>query len=254
MKPSVFRALVLAAVAASSAAVFASPKANGTLETFRNGDGGWVGRIGPNGTGVTWIEEDFGKPRPSLRTKYSDFLKNGLRWYNEGNGFTGDYALVPSFTFGVDVNTLSLIEGQEVTTRDLMVWFLDFQHPPAGYDSISVGVKIGTLTTGAGWQRWSVTIPDTDALELPEGWVGTGATDPVTGEPTLPAGRSFSEVMHHVDQIAIQTLRQPNVLVLDSFDVAIDNIYVVANCPGTHAHPAAAMDLATKVGSPFRKC
>jgi hypothetical protein len=254
MHPSLRATLALAAVAAFSTAASAAPAINGTVNTFAHGDGGWVGRIGPNGTGLTFIEERTGQRKPSLRTQYDDFLKNGLRWYNDGRGWTGNYAVVPSFTFGVDVDAFQLSEGQNVVTRDLWVYFLDTQHPPRGYDSISVGVKIGTMQVGQGWQRMTVTIPDTTATELPAGWVGTGATD-ADGNPMLPKGRTFAEVMSHVDEIAIQTGRQANVLLLDAYDVAIDNPYITAECPGATARfslektpaPAAA-------GSPFQPC
>lgn len=254
MKPSLSTTLVLAALVACSAAADAAPVINGVYSSFKNDDGGWVGRIGPNGTGVTFVDETLGKRKPSYRTQYDDFLKNGLRWYNDGKRWTGDYSVVPSVAFGVDVNTLKLQEGQGYTTRDLMVYFLDYQHPPKGYDSISVGVKIGTLQMGLGWQHLTVTIPDTASLDLPEGWIGTGATD-ADGNPMLPKGRTFAEVMSHVDEVAIQTVRQPSLLVLDDFDVAIDNPYIAAVCPGTSAKfsldktPAAAT-----AGSPFRPC
>lgn len=254
MKPSLSTPLVLAALAAFSAAADATPAINGVYSTFKNDDGGWVGRIGPNGTGVTFIEPALGDHKPSYRTQYDDFLKNGLRWYNDGKRWTGDYSVVPSVSFGVDVNTLKLQEGQNYTTRDLMVYFLDYQHPPKGYDSISVGVKIGTLQMGLGWQHLTVTIPDTTSPELPAGWVGTGATD-ADGNPTLPRGRTFAEVMSHVDEIAIQTVRQPNVLVLDDFDVAIDNPYVAAVCPNASARfSLEKAPLATAQHSPFRAC
>ena len=254
MKPSLSTTLALAALAAFSAAADATPAINGMVSTFKNDDGGWVGRIGPNGTGVTFIEATLGDRKPSYRTQYDDFLKNGLRWYNDGKRWTGDYAVVPSFSFGVDVNTLKLQEGQNYTTRDLMVYFLDYQHPPKGYDSISVGVKIGTLQMGQGWQRMTVTVPDTTSLTLPEGWVGTGATDR-DGNTMLPPGRTFAEVMAHVDEIAIQTVRQSNILVLDDFDVAIDNPYVAAVCPNASAKFSLDKTPAPAVhGSPFQPC
>lgn len=255
MKASLSACLAIAGLALSCAAAQAAPAANGMVTTFKNGDGGWIGRIGPNGTGVTFVEERFGDRKPSYRTQYSDFLKNGLRWYNDGKRWTGDYSVVPSFTFGVDVNTFKLQEGQNATTRDLMVYFIDAHHPPKGYDSISVGVKIGTLEMGTGWQQFTVTIPDTHSLTLPDGWVGTGATD-ADGNPMLPPGRTFAEVMSQVDEIAIQTVRQPNVLVLDDFDVAIDNPHVVAVCPGS-VKSAFSLDkapLAPTANSPFRAC
>ena len=254
MKPSPSTLFTLAALALSCATAQAAPAINGVYSTFKNDDGGWVGRIGPNGTGVTFIEPTLGKRKPSYRTQYDDFLKNGLRWYNDGRRWTGNYALVPSFSFGVDVNTFKLQEGQLYVTRDLMVWFLDYQHPPKGYDSISVGVKIGTLQMGQGWQHLTATIPDTASLTLPEGWVGTGATDR-DGNTMLPPGRTFAEVMSHVDEIAIQTVRQSNILVLDDFDVAIDNPYVAAACP--NASPRFSLDktpAAAANGSPFQPC
>jgi hypothetical protein len=254
MKPRVLSLIALAAALAAGTAL-AAPGENGMRTTFKKGETGWVGRVGPNGTGITYVEEKFGSPRPSLRTQYDDFLKNGLRWYNDGHGFTGDYGVVPSFTFGVDVDTLSLVEGQSQTTRDLMVWFLDYQNPPEGYEAISVGVKIGTLQAGTGWQHWVATVADTASTELPEGWIGTGATDPNTGGSILPPGRTFAEVMHHVDEIAIQTVRQSNIFALDYFDVAIDNPSVIANCPGgAKVRPTADVPPGAKKGSPFSPC
>lgn len=255
MKPSLFPTLTLAAIAAFSAAAEAAPVLNGMATTFKNGDGAWVGRIGPNGSGVTWVDDRLGNKRPSYHTQYDDFLKNGLLWYNHSKQWTGDYSVVPSFTFGVDVNAITVQEGVYATTRDLMVYFLDHENPPEGYDSISVGVKIGTLQVGLGWQRWSVTIPDTKSLELPEGWIGTGATD-ADGNPMLPPGRTFAEVMAHVDSIGIQTVRQSNVIPLDYFDVAIDNPYISAVCPGAATRSSLEKPAGVQAlqGSPFQPC
>jgi hypothetical protein len=250
-----FPALAFAALAALATSSQAGQAVNGQVSSFKKGEAGWVGRVGPNGTGLTYIDTTMGAPRPALHTQYDDFLKNDLRFYNDKKGWTGNYAVVPSFTFGVDVNAITVQEGQGDITRDVMVYFLDFKHPPQGYDSISVGTKIGTLEMGQGWQHWSITVPDTTSLTLPDGWVGTGATDD-QGNSILPPGRTFAEVMSHVDEVAIQTVPQPSKLVLDYFDVAIDNPSISAVCANQARRPFSVDKpaLPAAKGSPFQPC
>jgi len=255
MKHISLPALAVLALAALATTAHAGQAVNGQVTNFKKGEAGWVGRVGPNGSGETWVDDTMGKKLPSLHTQYADFLKNSLRFYNDNRAWKGDYSVVPSFSFSVDVNAITVQEGQGYITRDLMVYFLDFKNPPPGYDSIAVGTKIGTLEMGQGWQHWSITVPDTTSLTLPEGWVGAGATDD-EGNPILPPGRTFAEVMSNVGEIAIQTVPQPNKLVLDYFDVAIDNPAISAVCANQVQKPFSVDKnaLPSAKGSPFQPC
>ena len=86
------------------------------------------------------------------------------------------------------------------------------------------------------WRSWEVTIGDPDAVEPPPGWGGTGAEDPETFEPTLPANRSFASVLAGADEIAFTTLQPGWGFGFTDFDVRVDNIRFAAclapGCPG----------------------
>jgi hypothetical protein len=193
----------------------------GDITTFDNGAEGWVGPAGPGG--ATFIDGGFGNPAPSLRTQFNDF---GITFSNDSNpGFIGDYTQAPQAIIGIDVYTTFLnFFGQDVT-RDFIVDLRDYDNPEPGYPWTSVWYNIGVLdAANPGWHTWGVTITDTSATELPPGWGGYGAEDPVTFEPELPADRTFASVLAGVDEIAFTTLVPGFFFGFTDHDVAVDNI------------------------------
>jgi hypothetical protein len=224
--------LLCAALAAMSAGAIAAP--SNQLETFDNGQGSWIGRGGLSSTGKTYVDPNVGNQAPSLHTTYNDFLLNGFRDYTEdpASGFVGDYTTSKSVTIGIDVDTLSLQEGQNQTTRHLSVELDDYEHAQPGYDALALSYDFGAvLDSSKGWQHLSVTIADTSATGLPAGWSVIGYDDP-NGNPisnSLPPGITFADVLAHVDTLAFQSSPRSSPQTLTNFDVAVDNISLSGN-------------------------
>ena len=72
-----------------------------------------------------------------------------------------------------------------------------------------------------------VTIADTHAAALPAGWGGYGA-ETEFGEPILPAGTTFADVLRGVDEITFTTAVPGWFYGFTYFDVSLDNIGVSA--------------------------
>lgn len=215
-------ALVAAALVASSLPAAAVQTAT---TTFSDGTEGWAGPEGSGGR--SWVTRFQGNERPAYRTRFSNF---GITFANSSNAdFIGDYTAVPALEIGLDVKTLAVTFFGQPVTRDLIVELRDYDNAPEGLPWVSVWAKVGTLDASVGgWSSWSVTISDTSALALPSGWGGYGAEDPVTYEPTLPAGRTFASVLAGVDEIAFTTFVPGYVYGETAFNVIVDNLFVRA--------------------------
>jgi hypothetical protein len=71
---------------------------------------------------------------------------------------------------------------------------------------------------------------------LPTGWFGAGAEDPVTFEPILPAGRTYSNVLASIDEVRVTTFQPGFFYGFRLFDIGIDNINAtVIPAPGSAA-------------------
>lgn len=198
-----------------------------TLVDFSNGTGGWEG-VNPwepiPGQG-TWIDPSMGNTAPALHTVNPDTFT--LTWTNTTTAVTGNYAGAGSVTIGLDVRANSIINlftGAEVS-RDLVVELRDYDNTSGGLPWTSVWFNLGTIAAGLGWQHLSVTIADTTSAALPAGWHGYGAETEL-GEPILPAGTSFADVLSGVDEIAFTTAVPGWFFGFTYFDVALDNIGV----------------------------
>jgi hypothetical protein len=207
------------------------------LESTTTGfDAGREGWTAPQGSGgASWITRRAGNDAPAYRTVFEDF---GITFSNHRNAsFLGDYTALPAIEIGLDVRTKTIEYFGADVTRDLVVELRDHDNAPDGMPYVSVWYKLGTLdATVKGWNSFSVTIDDTSAIDLPEGWGGYGAEDPDTYEPMLPEGRSFASVLAGVDEIAFTTLVPGFMYGFTFFDVAVDNLHVRAVPePGTAA-------------------
>jgi hypothetical protein len=67
-----------------------------------------------------------------------------------------------------------------------------------------------------------VTIGDTSSSVLPSGWGGYGNT----GDPSLPPGRTFADVLAGVDEIAFTTFVPGSFYGWTGYDVAVDNLSI----------------------------
>jgi len=196
---------------------------------FSSGAGGWEG-INPwepvPGWG-TFIDTSLGNAAPALHTRVPDSFM--VHWTNTTAAVTGDYTQSPRVTIGLDVNATSIINlftGMEVT-RELVVELRDYDNTSGGLPYTSVWFNLGTIGAGMGWQHLSVTIADTHATALPAGWGGYGA-ETALGEPILPAGTSFADVLRGVDEITFTTAVPGWFYGFTHFDVSLDNIGVSA--------------------------
>lgn len=208
--------LALAIFAAAGAAAYGD-----ALVTFAGGTEGWEGPSGPGG--ATFLDTQNGNPAPSLRTQFVDF---GITFRNNSNPeFIGDYTRAPQVALTVDAYTYAINFFGAPVTRDLILELRDYDNPPRGYPYVSVWYDLGDLDpSNPGWHTYSVLIGDTGSATLPGGWGGYGAEDPVTFEPILPPGRTFTNVLDNVDEIALTTFRPGFLYAGTQFDVAIDNV------------------------------
>ena len=64
------------------------------------------------------------------------------------------------------------------------------------------------------------------STDLPQGWGGYGAEDPVTFEPILPPGVTYADVMASTDELAFTTYEPGWFFGFTVFDVRYDNVFV----------------------------
>jgi PEP-CTERM motif len=218
-------AVALVGLAALAASALPAQAMQPATVTFADGTEGWAGPSGAGGR--SWLAPFQGQQRPAYRTRFSDF---GISFTNSSNSdFVGDYTVLPALEIGLDVKTLALSFFGAPATRDLIVELRDYDNAPDGLPWVSVWARLGTLDPNqSDWTTLSVTIADTSATALPAGWGGYGAEDPVTYEPTLPAGRSFASVLAGVDEIAFTTFVPGYFYGETAFDVVVDNLFVRA--------------------------
>jgi hypothetical protein len=210
---------VLAGLLLSVVSAVASAATTPTTVTFSNGTEGWAG-VG-DGQGGSWIDNTGGKGGSSYHTQiYETF---GLNWVTRTNqAFVGDYSKARSVTLGIDVRATSItFEGIEVR-RHLVVELRDYHNPYGNMPYTSVWYDLGEFGADKpGWQHMSVTIPDTTSDALPRGWGGYGS-----GEVSLPPGRTFANVLSHIDEVAFTTYVPGYFYGFTNFDVEVDNITV----------------------------
>ena len=200
-----------------------STSAQETVVTFDRGTEGW---IGPSGSGgATVIDPEGGNPGANLRTVFNDF---GITFRNGTNpAFAFDYTTVPSLSLGLDLLVESIDFSGIPVSRPWLVELRDFDDPPGGFPWVSVWFKFTDISAaGQGdWTSFDVTIDDTSALELPPGWRGFGAEDG-GGNPTLPADRTFQDVLAGIDEIAFTTLEPGFFFGFTDHDLRLDNIRI----------------------------
>jgi hypothetical protein len=231
---------------ATTTTLSASPE---TVVTFDSGARGWSGPGGPGG--ATTIDIDDGTPAPSLRTVFNDF---GVTFRTTTNdAFVRDYttqALTVRFSVDTKVRFLNFF-GQDVS-RPWLIELRDFDLGMDGYPWSGVWYKFADISAAqhGEWTTFTVTIEDSTASDLPAGWEGTGAEDPMTFEPTLPAGVTFADVLAGVDEVVFTTLEPGFFFSFTDHDIALDNITVAVGpaAPGCNpsdiAEPFGVTDLA----------
>lgn len=217
-----------------------------TVSSFDGGDpeGWWTtGLPGPS----TFVDFSDGSPPPALRTiRTSTFIT--LR--NASAAWTGNYsAFAPGgFTFALDVHSRSVRFGEQNVTSPLVLQLRDYDDAGA-YPWVSVYFILGEIGTESvngqpGWHTLFVSVADPSAAVLPEGWGGTGDEPPPNYTPALPPGRTFASVLEGVDEVALVTLVPGFFSLGVDYDIAVDNIRLIA-LPEPSGMPIAGAAAAT---------
>lgn len=197
----------------------AAAAAQPTVVGFDNGAEGWLWT-----GGEIPIEADGGHPDAHAHLAAASLSAITLQT-DSHSAFIGDFSASKGVRLGVDVKVESLIANGNPVTRDLVVEFRSHALAAEGYPWASVWTTIATLQAGPDWATYTVTF-DPRASTLPTGWSGTGAEDPVTLEPALPAGVTFADVLAQVDEIAITTNKPGNIFGPVDFDLRFDNLSI----------------------------
>ncbi|MEZ5471310.1 MAG: hypothetical protein R3E90_05970 [Marinicella sp.] len=191
--------------------------------TFADGDEGW---FGPNGLGgVSGIEETGGNPDEHLMTDFDIF---GINFRNTRNpDFVFDYTLYPEILISIYVKVYSINSSNIEEPRPWLVEIRDYNEPGSEFPWTSVWYLWGDISqeTTNDWTRFTVLIEDTSVTELPPGWGGYGAEDEF-GNPSLPRGRTFADVLANMDEISFNTLMPGNSYTDSRFQVRVDNISI----------------------------
>lgn len=208
--------LLSIALAAASLGVGAQT----TVVDFSNGTQGWTTNVN------SWIDDTVGNGAPAYRTQMIDTF--GLTWRNtENQAFLGAFQPGRSVTISLDIEALSIqYLGNEVS-RNLVVELRDYDNTSGGYPYTSVWFNLGTFSAALGLQHFSVTIDDTSAIALPAGWGGYGEED-AFGNPVLPDGRTFANVLAGVDEFVFTTYVPGYFYGFTNYDVIVDNISISA--------------------------
>lgn len=215
--------------------LFASAAAaQSTVVTFDDGSEGWDGNA--------LVEADGGNPGPNAHF----FLEaTGIEYRTASNAaFVGDLTQDAALGVGLDVKVDSMTyDGSEIT-RNLIVEFRSYALAQNGYPYTAVWTRLGVLQAGPDWGSYSVNFVPA-SQELPAGWGGTGAEDPSTGEPVLPDGVTFADVMAHVDELAFTTFEPGYIYGFAIYDVRFDNLRIERGvdtifADGFEAPPAVA--------------
>jgi len=194
-----------------------------TTVTFDNGSENWVGPAGPGG--ATAVEPTGGNPGAQMRTVFNNF---GITFDNNSTAaFLGDYTQSDSITISMDIQVDRVFFFNTDVSRPWLVELRDFDTATGGFPWTSVWFKFDEISeaNNADWSTYSITF-DPNATQLPAGWEGYGAEDPVTFEPMLPDGVSFSDVLSGVDEIAFTTFEPGFFFGFTDFELGIDNLSI----------------------------
>ena len=201
--------------------------ADTTVVSFAKGDAqGWFGPNGFDGFGGgTWVVPSGGSPSWNMQTVFQDF---GIPYTNFTNGaFLGDFTTSQSVTLKIDLRVENLKFFGTSVSRPWLVELRNSSLASGGYPWASVWHKFAQISTATHgqWTTFSVTF-DPRATQLPPGWGGTGAEDPITYAPVLPAGVTFRDVLKGIDIIAFTTLEPGLFFGFTDHSFRIDNITI----------------------------
>jgi len=207
-----------ALVGGASTVVAGNP--NSAHVTFDDGPEGW------SINGWSGITPTGGNP--GARIHWNNFTDTfGIAARTSTNpAFIGDYTEKGEVELAIDFQVNFITFGGNPVPRTLVVILYD-DDPFEGAPPAAVWKTLGTLPgTGLPWTTFSTTIENVDDEALPPGWNGAGAEDPVTFEPILPAGRTWSNVLQGVDRIEFTTFVPGFFYGFTFFNLSIDNVKI----------------------------
>jgi len=206
---------ILATAGSAGLLIAAFAAAAPTVVTFDNGAEGWDGNAA--------VEPDGGHPGANAH-----FLleTTGIEYRTDSNtSFVGDFTSSALVNVGLDVKVDSITyDGGEIS-RNLLVEFRSHALAQGGYPYASVWTRLGVLQASPDWATYTVSFAPA-AQAMPAGWGGFGAEDPTTGDPMLPPGVSFADVMAHVDELAFTTFEPGYIYGFAVFDARMDNLSI----------------------------
>lgn len=200
--------------------------ASAATTTFESGNEGWGVFFGNDGVLGDFIEPAGGNPGAHLRWTMVDTF--GCNLHNDSNAdFLGDYS---RFTNGVElsvdvkVDAILSFWGSQIP-RNLIVELVDYNEPGNPYPWTSVWYNLGEISHDVtpDWTTYHITIADPTSATLPPGWGGTGAEDPNTYEPILPADRTFASVLANVEEIRFTTFEPGWFYTFAAYQLRFDN-------------------------------
>jgi hypothetical protein len=193
-----------------------------TRVAFESGNEGWV----VNGHDIP--DAEGGNPTGNLR--WLNFVNTwGTDLRTDSNAaFLGNlsrYGNEVTLSTDVRVYFIQNFLG-DATPRNIVLELRDYDNVPEPYPYVSVYKVLGSVNGGfEDWQTFSATF-DPTSVALPAGWGGTGAEDPSTFEPRLPANRTFASVLASVDEVHFTTMEPGFGYVPGFFDMAYDNVTI----------------------------
>ncbi len=147
-------------------------------------------------------------------------------------GLTGDLTVhADGLRVTVDLRNfvfLSFFENPiDPSSRPIILELFDEGDPNEFGDEVSVWFRGPDMPSmEEGWKSYEFLIPVPAGDELPAGWGGTGAEDPVTFEPKLPAGRTFRSVLQNVTRVTISTFEPGYFYAFSIIEFGADNVVV----------------------------
>jgi len=185
------------------------------VTTFDDGLDGWS-NTGRTATSLA------GNPGACLDDTLIDVFGISIRNSTNPN-FIGNLAARGGpMTVGVDIRTDSYTFFGAEVTRTLIAEFVDNTPSSTGLPYVSVWVPIGTIVGNGVWTSYQTPAFNPASTTLPAGWGAFGAED-ASGNPKLPADRTFASVMSSVDEIRFSTFVPGYFFGFSNAVMAVDN-------------------------------
>ena len=154
-------------------------------------------------------------------------------------GLTGDLTAHSSLTVSLELRNFVFISfnGNAIDpeSRPIIFQLWDEGDPEDFADDVSVWFRGPAMPSmEEGWKPYTFNIPVPAGDEMPSGWGGTGAEDPVTFEPKLPDDRTFRSVLQNVTRVSISTFEPGYFYGFSIIEFGADNIEVLGGggtCP-----------------------